>query len=261
MARRANQTDTGIAFVASDGEEAQAALHRLRDRYPAVATDAAGVIVALGGDGFMLETLHQYLSRGVPIYGMNCGTVGFLMNQYSEEGLAERLARAEEVTLHPLSMVAHTLSGQVARALAINEVSLLREAHQAAHLRISVDGVVRMEELVCDGVLVATPAGSTAYNLSAYGPIVPMGAPLLALTPISPFRPRRWRGALLPNEAEVSIEVLEPAKRPVSAVADHTEFRDVVRVEVKEESGVDIFMMFDPGHTLAERILAEQFGY
>jgi NAD+ kinase len=192
---------------------------------------------------------------------MNRGSVGFLLNDYRENGLKERLAKAEISVIHPLRMTAHDKNGTKHKALAINEVSLFRQIYQAAKLRIAVDGKVRMDELICDGILISTPAGSTAYNLSAHGPILPINAPLLALTPISPFRPRRWRGALLPNNAQVTIEVLEPDKRPVSAVADHIEFRDVVLVEVKEASEVDIFMMFDPGHTLAERILAEQFGF
>jgi len=250
-----------FALVATASPEAQAAEARLTARYATVAPEEAEVIVALGGDGFMLETLHRFIARDRPIYGMNCGTIGFLMNLYDEDALPQRLARAKMAELSPLQMIAQTQDGETHEAIAINEVSLYRQRHQAAKIRITVDGIVRLEELVCDGVLVATPAGSTAYNLSAHGPILPITAPLLALTPISPFRPRRWRGALLPNEARVNIEVREPSKRPVSAVADHTEFRDVVAVEVKEESGIDIFMMFDPGHTLAERILAEQFDY
>jgi NAD+ kinase len=205
--------------------------------------------------------MHRHLNSRTPIYGMNRGSVGFLLNDYKEEGLKERLQRAEISIIHPLRMTAHDMHGIKHEGLAINEVSLFRQIYQAAKLRISVDGTVRLDELICDGVLLSTPAGSTAYNLSAHGPILPINAPLLALTPISPFRPRRWRGALLPDDAEVTIQALEPNKRPVSAVADHTEFRDVVTVEVREESGIDIFMMFDPGHTLAERILAEQFGY
>ncbi|MGH6734869.1 MAG: NAD kinase [Methyloceanibacter sp.] len=250
-----------IAFVASDTKEAEDALKTLARRYGNVAPEDADAIVALGGDGLMLQTMHRHLNSRIPIYGMNRGSVGFLLNDYEENGLKERLARAEVTVIHPLRMTAHDKAGAKHEALAINEVSLFRQIYQAAKLKISVDGTTRMAELICDGVLVSTPAGSTAYNLSAHGPILPITAPLLTLTPISPFRPRRWRGALLPNEAKVTIEVLEPAKRPVSAVADHTEFRDVVTVEVKEESKVDIFMMFDPGHTLAERILAEQFGY
>ena len=249
-----------IAFVASETNEAQQALAKLTKRYGSADIKRADAIVALGGDGLMLQTMHRHLNSRIPIYGMNRGSIGFLLNDYSEDHLKERLAKAQVTIIHPLRMTAHDGDG-AHEALAINEVSLFRQIYQAAKLKISVDGTVRMDELICDGVLVSTPAGSTAYNLSAHGPILPIDAPLLAMTPISPFRPRRWRGALLPNDAKVTIEVLEPDKRPVSAVADHTEFRDVVKVEVMEESGIDIFMMFDPGHTLAERILAEQFGY
>jgi NAD+ kinase len=250
-----------IAFVASETQEAVEALETLSKRYGNVAPEAADVIVALGGDGLMLQTMHRHLTSRIPIYGMNRGSVGFLLNDYREGGLKERLELAEVTVIHPLRMTAHDINGATHQALAINEVSLFRQIYQAAKLKVTVDETVRLNELICDGVLVSTPAGSTAYNLSAHGPIIPITAPLLALTPICPFRPRRWRGALLPNEAKVTIEVLEPDKRPVSAVADHTEFRNVVSVEVKEESKIDIFMMFDPGHTLAERILAEQFGY
>jgi NAD+ kinase len=251
--------DQTFAFVASDTEEAQEARARLEARYGPVSPLEADTIVALGGDGFMLETLHRYLDRGVPVYGMNCGTIGFLMNQFGEDDLPERLGRAEEVTLHPLRMAAATLGGESLDALAINEVSLLRQSRQAAKLSISVDGITRLEELICDGIMVATPAGSTAYNLSAYGPIMPMGAQLLALTPISAFRPRRWRGALLPNSANVIFEVLEPRKRPVSATADFTEVRDVVRVQVHEDTSVSLHLLFDPEHNLEERIVKEQF--
>jgi NAD+ kinase len=250
-----------IAFVASETKEAQDALLALTKRYGDVPAAKADVIVALGGDGLMLQTMHCHLNSSVPIYGMNRGSVGFLLNDYDEMSLVERLEAAETTVIHPLRMTAYNRNGAAHEALAINEVSLFRQIYQAAKLKIAVDGKVRMAELICDGVLVSTPAGSTAYNLSAHGPILPINAPLLAMTPISPFRPRRWRGALLPNDAKVTIEVLEPDKRPVSAVADHTEFRDVTKVEVAEASGIDIFMMFDPGHTLAERILAEQFGY
>ncbi|MGZ5849131.1 MAG: NAD kinase [Methyloceanibacter sp.] len=252
---------TKITFVASDTEEALASQVKLAERYGNTPLDQADVIVALGGDGLMLQTMHRHLTSRIPIYGMNRGSVGFLLNDYRENGLLERLENAETTVIHPLRMTAHDMKGAKHEALAINEVSLFRQVYQAAKLRIAVDGKVRLGELICDGLLVSTPAGSTAYNLSAHGPILPINAPLLVLTPISPFRPRRWRGALLPNEAKVMIEVLEAEKRPVSAVADNMEFRDVLTVEVKEESGVDIFMMFDPGHTLAERILSEQFGY
>ncbi|MFA5951727.1 MAG: NAD kinase [Hyphomicrobium sp.] len=250
-----------IAFVASDVPEAQEALTRLTQHYAYVPPGEADAIVALGGDGLMLQTLHRFLNDRIPIYGMNRGSVGFLMNEYREDQLLERLSAAEVSRVHPLSMVAYDTLGKASKALAINEVSLFRETYQAAKLRISIDGKVRMEELICDGVLVATPSGSTAYNLSAYGPILPINASLLALTPISPFRPRRWRGALLPNRAHISILVLEAEKRPVSAVADAVEMRNVLRVEVEQARNIDLLMMFDPGHSLDERILAEQFRY
>ena len=252
-------SDPTFAFVASETEEAQAALKRLSGQYTTVAPEIADIIVALGGDGFVLETLHGFLERGVPIYGMNCGTVGFLMNQYDEENLPRRLAKAEKITLHPLRMEARTAGGDAVAALAINEVSLLRAARQAAKLKIGIDGIVRMPELICDGILVSTPAGSTAYNLSAHGPIIPIAAPLLALTPISAFRPRRWRGALLPNTAEIIFDVLEPNKRPVSATADFTEVRDVIQVRVREDISVSLHLLFDPEHDLEERIIKEQF--
>ena len=250
-----------IAFVASEMKEAEDARRALITRYGDAPPEHADVIVALGGDGQMLQTMHRYLNSKIPIYGMNRGSVGFLLNDYREDLLLERLEKAEINVIHPLRMTAYDEERAEHRALAINEVSLFRQIYQAAKLRISVDSRVRLDELICDGVLVSTPAGSTAYNLSAHGPILPIDAPLMVLTPISPFRPRRWRGAILPNEAVVVIEVLEPGKRPVSAVADNTEFRDVVAVEVKEASDVDIVMMFDPGHSLAERILREQFDY
>jgi len=250
-----------IAFVASEVPEARLALERLAKIYGTVPTKEADAIVALGGDGLMLQTLHTHMHDRIPIYGMNRGSVGFLTNDYDEDDLKGRLSRAEVSTIHPLAMLAIDSAGQVHDGLAINEVHLFRETYQAAKLRISVDGKVRLEELICDGALVATPAGSTAYNLSVFGPILPINAPLLALTPISAFRPRRWRGALLPNAARIQFDVLEPDKRPVSAVADHTETRAVVRVEVDQASNVDLFMMFDPGHNLDERILAEQFRY
>jgi NAD+ kinase len=250
-----------IAFVASDVPEAEEARERLANAYGNVEPRNAQAIVALGGDGLMLQTLHRHLNDRVPIYGMNRGSTGFLMNDYREDDLRGRLARAEINVIHPLAMRAVDASGREHEALAINEVSLFRQIYQAAKLKISVDGRVRLEELICDGVLVSTPAGSTAYNLSAYGPILPINAPLLTLTPISPFRPRRWRGALLPNAAKIRFEVLEPDKRPVSAVADHAETRSVTRVDVEQASNVDLFMMFDPGHSLDERILSEQFRY
>jgi NAD+ kinase len=252
-------TQPTFALVASDTEEAQTARRRLEARYSTVPPEQAEIIVALGGDGLMLETLHASIPRGIPIYGMNRGTVGFLMNNFNEEDLPERLARAERVTLHPLRMAAWSVDGTHTDALAINEVSLLRLRRQAAHIRIAIDGEVHMEQLVCDGVMVATPAGSTAYNVSAYGPIVPIGAPLLALTPISAFRPRRWRGALLPNTARVAFEILDPEKRPVSATADFTEVRNVARIEVHEDTGVSLHLLFDPEHNLQKRIIREQF--
>jgi NAD+ kinase len=250
-----------LAFVASDGADAQSALRRLVHVYGNAPVKQADAIVALGGDGFMLETMHRFMHDRVPIYGMNRGSVGFLMNEFREDGLQQRIAEAETTRVHPLVMQAHTADGAVARGLAINEVSLFRQTHQAAKLRISIDGKERMPEMICDGVLVATPAGSTAYNLSAHGPILPINSPLLALTAISPFRPRRWRGALLPNVATIQIDILEHVKRPVSAVADNSETRSVVRVDISEEKSVDLFMMFDHGHSLDERILSEQFRF
>jgi len=250
-----------IAFVASDAGDAGAALLRLAAIYGNADPETADVVVALGGDGLMLQTMRRFMHSKVPIYGMNLGTVGFLMNEYREEELRARLEAAETTRIHPLSMVAIDAAGRRHADLAFNEVSLFRQTFQAAKLRISIDGTVRMEELVCDGILVATPAGSTAYNLSAHGPILPIDAPLLALTPISPFRPRRWRGALLPHSARMRFDILEAHKRPVSAVADHSETRDVVQVDVQETSDIDLLMLFDPGHNLDERILSEQFRY
>lgn len=250
-----------IAFVASDNDGAQQALAELSARYPTVPPAEAQAIVALGGDGLMLETLHAHMNDGVPIYGMNRGSVGFLMNEYNVEDLPERLSGAEITALHPLKMTAIDVDGQTHEKLAINEVSLFRQTHQAAKLRVSVDGKVRLEELIADGLLVATPSGSTAYNLSAQGPILPIGSPLLALTPISPFRPRRWRGALLSNAAHIRIEVDSPKYRPVSAVADNREIRSVVEVLIEEDAETEYLMMFDPGHNLDERILTEQFVY
>ena len=228
-------------------------------RYGSAAEEEADMVVALGGDGFMLETLHRFLRRGLPVYGMNRGSVGFLMNDYREDDLPARLAAAQTAIVHPLRMVALRDNAPSVEALAINEVSLLRESRQAAKIRILVDGKARLPELICDGILVSTPAGSTAYNLSAHGPIVPLSANLLPLTPISAFRPRRWRGALLPSDATVVFDILEPDKRPVAAVADYTEVRDVTRVEVREARDVSLTLMFDPDHGLSERIIAEQF--
>jgi NAD+ kinase len=250
-----------IAFVASPIAEAQNARAGLAKRYGDAAPDEADIVVALGGDGLMLQTLHKFMTSGKPIYGMHRGTVGFLMNEFSEERLPERLAEAQQTQIHPLLMRAVDANGQRHEARAINEVSLFRQKYQAARLRVLIDGKERLPELVADGLLVATPAGSTAYNLSAQGPIIPINAPLLALTPISPFRPRRWRGALLPDRAKVGIEVLEAEKRPVAAVADHDEVRDVRSVEIGMDHTISIPMLFDPGHSLDERILREQFGY
>jgi NAD+ kinase len=250
-----------IAVVAAETEAAQAALGELCRLYPCVEPERAEVILPLGGDGFMLETLHRFLSRGVPIYGMHRGSVGFLMNAYRPEGLYERLAAAQPVVLHPLEMTARDEHGGHHLALAFNEVSLLRESRQAAKLRVSVDGVVRIEELMADGILVATPVGSTAYNLSAHGPIIPLGAGVLALTPISAFRPRRWRGALLPHEARVEIQALETDKRPVSAVADFSEARDVKTVEIHENRDISMTLLFDRESNLEERVLKEQFAF
>ena len=249
-----------FAVVASRSPAARAARLRLMDLYPSVKLDEADVIVALGGDGFMLEALHRFRRRALPIFGMNRGTIGFLMNAYDENGLEQRLVKAKQASLHPLRMRATQVSSKKTRqAVTINEVSLLRETRQAAKIRVSVDGVVRLPELVCDGILVATPAGSTAYNLSTHGPIIPLGAEILALTPISAFRPRRWRGALLTSDAKVRFDILEHAKRPVSAVAGRTEVRDVVRVDVFEDKRETLAILFDPEHNLEERILSEQF--
>jgi len=250
-----------IAFVASPMPEAQETRARLAKRYGDTPPEDADVIVALGGDGVMLQTLHRFMTSGKPIYGMHRGTVGFLMNEFREEGLPERLSEAGTTLIHPLLMSAIDAKGNRHEAHAINEVSLFRQTYQLARFRILIDGKERLAGLAADGVMVATPAGSTAYNLSAQGPIIPINAPLLALTPISPFRPRRWRGALLPDTARVGIEVLEADKRPVAAVADHDEVRDVRSVEVGMDHKIAIPMLFDPGHSLDERILREQFGY
>jgi NAD+ kinase len=247
-----------LHFTASPASDAQAALAAMRARHEDVGPERADIIVALGGDGFMLQTLHSFLGKGKPIYGMNLGSVGFLMNEFRETGLEARLDAAESAQVHPLRMRAHT-SSRPMEALAFNEVSLLRQTRQAAKIRIVVDDKVRIGELICDGLLIATPAGSTAYNLSAHGPILPIDAALLALTPISAFRPRRWRGALLPHRARVRFEILEADKRPVSAVADDLEVRDVVAVDVAEDRSIAMTMLFDAGHSLDERILAEQF--
>jgi NAD+ kinase len=248
-----------IAFMASDSALAREAKARLEEIYGAHAPEEADVIVALGGDGFMLSTLHATQEIEAPVYGMNRGTVGFLMNAYREDDLIERLEAAEEEVLNPLHMKAQTVDDQIHEALAINEVSLLREGPQAAKLRIYVDGRLRMEELVCDGALVCTPAGSTAYNYSAHGPILPIGADVLAVTAVAAFRPRRWRGALLPKTALVRFEVIDAAKRPVMADADSRSVRNVASVEVRTETGVEHRILFDPGHGLEERLIREQF--
>ena len=248
-----------IAFVAAPTPIATEARAELVARYGECPLPQAVVVVALGGDGFMLETIHQVVALNVPVYGMNRGSVGFLMNNYSEDDLPGRLSRAQAAELHPLRMHAVTATGAVEEALAFNEVSLLRQLRQASKIRISVDGRVRLEELSCDGVLISTPAGSSAYNLSAHGPIIPLSANLLPLTPISAFRPRRWRGALLPSTADVLFEVLETDKRPTAAVADFTEVRDVISVAVSEDRSVSVTVLFDPDRGLSERIIAEQF--
>jgi NAD+ kinase len=248
-----------IAFRASSAPAAQEALAALTGVYGQCPLKRAEWVVALGGDGFMLQTLHATQVLGVPVYGMNCGTIGFLMNSYSVDMLGERLAEAEEAVINPLAMRAETASGKVAEALAINEVSLLRAGPQAAKLQISIDGKVRLAELICDGALVATPAGSTAYNYSAHGPILPIRSDVLALTAMAAFRPRRWRGALLQKTAVVRLDVLEHAKRPVMADADGRSVRDVVSVEIRSEPGVAHRILFDPGHGLEERLIGEQF--
>ncbi|MVS98482.1 NAD kinase [Devosia marina] len=252
---------TRICVVTSQTPAAQDAAARLRDRYGFAELDNADFVLALGGDGLMLETLHRVIGTDKPVYGMNFGSVGFLMNAFSEEDLEERLFASQRTRIYPLSMHVTDTSGQERAALAINEVSLFRSSYQAAKLQIIVDGETRLEELICDGALVATPAGSTAYNLSAHGPILPIEAPLLALTPISPFRPRRWRGAILSNRAVVKFTTLEAAKRPVSAVADNIEFQNVLEVTVREDRSHGVTLLFDPGTSLEERVLSEQFRY
>jgi len=250
-----------VTFVSSGSKESEHARDVLISKYGNCPTDEADVIVALGGDGLMLETLHNVMDSGIPVYGMNFGSIGFLMNDFGAENLAERLSNAEPTIIHPLRMTATDKNGNEHTALALNEVSLLRTSYQAAKIEILIDGKPRLEELVCDGVLVATPAGSTAYNLSAHGPILPIEAPLLALTPISPFRPRRWRGAILSNRAEVTFRIREIEKRPVNAVADSKEISDVAEVKVSESRTHSVTLLFDPGHSLDERVLNEQFDY
>lgn len=251
---------TKVAFLSSSAPEAIKARAILEALYPPVeAISSADVIVVLGGDGFMLEVMHEYLKEKTPLYGIHCGSVGFLMNQFSPEGFLGRLEKASPTRLYPLEMIVQKNNEAPIKALAFNEVSLLRETRQAAKIEISVDGVVRLPELVCDGILVATPAGSTAYNLSAHGPIIPLETPLLALTPISAFRPRRWKGALLPEGAEVRFTILETKKRPVSAVADFTEVRDISSVTIRQIKKYGVTLLFDHDHNLEERILKEQF--
>jgi NAD+ kinase len=250
-----------IALVAGSTPEAREAYERLQGRYGNVEPKDADVIVALGGDGLMLQTLHKFMNSGKPIYGMQRGTVGFLMNDFSIDNLIERLTAAQITVIHPLVMRARDSAGRMHEHRAINEVSLFRQSAQAAHLRILIDGQERLAQLVADGALLATPAGSTAYNLSVQGAIIPINAPLLALTPISPFRPRRWRGALLPDKAKVTIEVQDADKRPVAAVADSDEVRSVRSVDIEMDHAVSLNMLFDPGHNLDERILREQFGF
>jgi NAD+ kinase len=251
---------TRLTFVSSTRPEAIEARDRLAARYGDAGLDGAQVIVALGGDGFMLETVHATMTVGKPLYGMNRGSVGFLMNEFSEDDLLGRINAAEQATIHPLRMNAVDVNGQSHEALAFNEVSMLRTTRQAAKLRISVDGKVRLQELICDGALISTPMGSTAYNLSAHGPIVPMDAKILALTPISAFRPRRWRGALLSHSSRLRLEVLEGPKRPVSAVADNFEVTNVTEVYIAEDREVSLQLLFDAGRSLEERVLAEQFS-
>jgi NAD+ kinase len=250
-----------LAFVCSGGDDARKAAERLSARYGHVGIAEADVVVALGGDGFLLQTLREAMSTGKKVYGMNRGTVGFLMNEYSEEGLPERIAAAIAETIRPLEMEATTASGGTTEALAINEVALWRQSYQTAKIRISIDGEIRLEQLDCDGVMVATPAGSTAYNLSAHGPIIPLDAPLLALTPVSPFRPRRWRGALIPEKSTVRFDMLEADKRPVNVAADHTEVKSVLSVTVRQSRIETATLLFDANHSWRERILAEQFRY
>ena len=251
---------TSLSFIASEAPDAQAAARELIALYGNDDFDKADVIVALGGDGFMLQTLHRTMNSGKRVYGMNRGSIGFLMNRFSIENLHERIVAAVENAFHPLEMQTVDQEGGEFRALAINEVYLFRQSYQAAKLRVVVDDRVRLEELICDGVLLSTPAGSTAYNLSAHGPILPLEAPLLALTPVSPFRPRRWRGALLPNRVTVDIDILEAEKRPVNAVADHVEVKSVVKVRIAQSENITARILSDPDYSWSDRILAEQFS-
>ncbi|MBB3453571.1 NAD+ kinase [Rhizobium sp. BK313] len=249
-----------VCFLASTASEAQAAREELIRLYGQTPQEDADIVVALGGDGFMLQTLHNTMNSGKRVYGMNRGSIGFLMNDYHTECLAERIEAAVENAFHPLQMSTRNADGSTSVALAINEVSLFRQSYQAAKLRVEIDGHVRLPELICDGLMVTTPAGSTAYNLSAHGPILPLEAPLLAITPVSAFRPRRWRGALLPNKVTIDIAVLEAEKRPVNAVADNTEVKSVVSVRIAQTEDTTARILSDPDRSWSERILAEQFS-
>ena len=248
-----------IACVSSDAPKAREGRALLAERYSLVSKAEADVVIALGGDGFLLQTLHEHIDSGLPIYGMNRGTVGFLLNEFNENGLIQRLNRAVLHTLYPLQMTATTISGQKSTALAFNEVALLRYSKQSANIRVLINGKERLDNLVCDGIMVATPAGSTAYNLSARGPIIPLGSNVLALTPVSPFRPRRWHGALIPHTASVEFDILDPGRRPVGASADSFEVRDVAHLTVAEDTSRPAYILFDPDHSLEERIFSEQF--
>lgn len=248
-----------IACLASRSPKAQEGLAALAKQYTLVDVDKADCIIALGGDGFLLSVVHEHLHRDMPIYGMNCGTIGFLLNEFSTKDLLQRLNAAEKLSLHPLTMTATTLDGHTLSSLAFNEVALHRYSQQSAHIRVLINGRERLDKLVCDGIMVATPAGSTAYNLSARGPIIPLGSNVLALTPVSPFRPRRWNGALLPHTAKVEFEIINPENRPVGASADSFEVRDVIRVSVEEDMSEQATILFDRDHSLEERIFSEQF--
>ncbi|MFW0778277.1 MAG: NAD kinase [Rickettsiales bacterium] len=256
---------TKIAVVADKSEKAQAALKEIEKRYDVVEITkrrmSAEAIVVLGGDGFMLQTLHEHMKMKLPFYGINCGTVGFLMNELNLDNIMERINDARQSTLYPLHMFAQRANGKTTQALAFNEVSLFRHGRQAAKIKVSIDHVVRLSELTCDGILVSTPAGSTAYNFSAGGPIIPLGANVMALTPLVPFRPRRWHGALLPHDASVNFTILEGQKRPVNAVADFTEIQGVTDVIISEQRKSGVTLLFDPEHNLEERIINEQFTY
>lgn len=248
-----------LAFLASQHESSQRALTELQGQYGAHLPAEADVLVVLGGDGFMLHTLHEHVASGLPVFGMRMGDVGFLMNRYQSQSLMERIAKAREVTLNPLMMEATSIAGEIHQALAINEVALLRQTNQAAHIKVLINGHTRLDKLVADGVLVATAAGSTAYNLSAHGPILPLGTEAVVLTPISPFRPRRWQGAILPAHTAIEFEILNPHRRPVSVTADYDEFRDIHKVSVRQDTNTAHRLLFDPEHSLEERIINEQF--